>query len=313
MTALSRILTLSLEDSERLERMARDIDSLRRSTILQTGKILAEAREVFRYSREDGGFTGWVETRLSMSVSTAYAIINAYENIGEEMAQSFTALAHSTILALGAPGVTDEVREQVKRRADGGERVSINEVHRLTDEAKSAKDALDVSEKERRRLLRQVSELSGKIQAASEYPTSIIVGEIDYEPWKQALVAIWRQAPMAVREWFWGEFKTAFSAPDSSSCVASNPLEPGALHDATDGEGHADNAGGNGAGRHAVGEEDRPEHPEIHHELGDMAAEAPATNGGAGNGGVEDDPEIPLGLIRDPALRESERERRAAG
>src|SRR5262249_43309362 len=52
---------------ERLETIARDIETTHTSAVLHIAAQLAEARDIFRYRRDEGGFGGWVETRLRYS------------------------------------------------------------------------------------------------------------------------------------------------------------------------------------------------------------------------------------------------------
>ena len=43
---------------------------------------LAEAHKLFLYKRDEGGFEGWVEQRLSMSRATAYELLSVHEQFG---------------------------------------------------------------------------------------------------------------------------------------------------------------------------------------------------------------------------------------
>jgi hypothetical protein len=43
---------------------------------------LVEAHKLFLYKRDEGGFEGWVEQRLSMSRATAYELLSVHEQFG---------------------------------------------------------------------------------------------------------------------------------------------------------------------------------------------------------------------------------------
>ena len=59
-------MTADLSDvtDDRLEVIAKEIESIQATAISEVAKRIAEAREIFRYRRDEGGFAGWVETRL---------------------------------------------------------------------------------------------------------------------------------------------------------------------------------------------------------------------------------------------------------
>jgi hypothetical protein len=45
---------------------------------------LAEVRRRHLYRRDEGGFQGWVESRLSMSRRTAYNLLDVHNQLGGE-------------------------------------------------------------------------------------------------------------------------------------------------------------------------------------------------------------------------------------
>src|SRR6478736_6125097 len=67
---------------DRLEAIAKDIESAMKSATLHVGRLLFEARAIFRYRRDEGGFAGWIEARLNLVRSTAYNMLNVYERFG---------------------------------------------------------------------------------------------------------------------------------------------------------------------------------------------------------------------------------------
>src|SRR5262249_30168308 len=69
---------------ERLETIAKDIETTHTSAVLHIAARLAEAHNIFRYRRDEGGFSGWAETRLRYSRSTAYNLLSVHEQFGGE-------------------------------------------------------------------------------------------------------------------------------------------------------------------------------------------------------------------------------------
>src|SRR5262245_13931955 len=71
--------------SDRLETIAKCIESLTVKATLRVAAQIAEAHEIFRYRRDEGGFAGWVERRLGYSRQTAYNLLHVHERFnGQE-------------------------------------------------------------------------------------------------------------------------------------------------------------------------------------------------------------------------------------
>src|SRR5262249_38585168 len=88
---------------DRLEAIAKDIESLTETATLQVGAKLAEARGIFRYRRDEGGFAGWVKTRLGYSRQTAYNLVHVHERFGGQVSKGLDTLSRSILYLLAAP------------------------------------------------------------------------------------------------------------------------------------------------------------------------------------------------------------------
>lgn len=130
---------------ERLEAIAQAIESLQRSALMQIAERLAEAQEIFRYRRDEGGFGGWVESRLPFSRHTAYNLMKVREQFGEESVELFDRLAPTVLYALAAPSTPENVRSRVIEHAEAGERVTVKQVKELIAEAKPAARSLELT------------------------------------------------------------------------------------------------------------------------------------------------------------------------
>jgi hypothetical protein len=122
------VSTVALSDAEfadQLEAIAREIEQLHIKASLQIGERLAKAQDIFRYRRDEGGFTGWIEHRLKYSTSTAYRLIDAYKRFGNgECFPNWETLPVSALYLLAPPSVPQEAFNEVAARVEAGEKLS---------------------------------------------------------------------------------------------------------------------------------------------------------------------------------------------
>jgi len=121
---------------DRLEAIAKDIESLTETATLQVGAKLAEARGIFRYRRDEGGFAGWVKTRLGYSRQTAYNFVHVHERFGGQVSKGLDTLSRSILYLLAAPSTPEAAREEVTELAGKGENLSTAEVNDIVREHK---------------------------------------------------------------------------------------------------------------------------------------------------------------------------------
>jgi hypothetical protein len=133
--------TPTLSGEEKLEALAKEIEQLSTEASRQIAKRLVAARDHFRYRRDEGGFTGWLETRLGdrVSVATAYRLINAYERFGECFSLWET-LPASALYALAAPGTPEAAVKEVVDRVESGAKPSVADVKGTIGLAKGGKN-----------------------------------------------------------------------------------------------------------------------------------------------------------------------------
>jgi uncharacterized protein UPF0137/DUF3102 family protein len=125
-----------LPADDRLKAIVKEIQSLQATAILQIAERLAEAREIFRYQRDEGGFAGWVETHLNFSRSTAYNLLSIYERFGGEGIQYLDTFPASILYLLAAPSTPKEAVDEIVHRAQTGESVPVAEVKRTIERTK---------------------------------------------------------------------------------------------------------------------------------------------------------------------------------
>lgn len=132
---------------QRLEDIAKGIETVQATAIIKIGERLAEARDLFRYDRREGGFEGWCERRLKLSRSAAYRMISVYEQLSESVPTlgHFDDVTKEVLYALAAPSTPEEVRVEVKQLLIDGQKVTAADVKKLkeelaSDQAKAAKE-----------------------------------------------------------------------------------------------------------------------------------------------------------------------------
>ena len=132
---------LTYDDRRQLEEIAQDIERIERKAILQIAAKLAKARDVFRYRRAEGGFTGWITKRLRHSSATAYNVLNIYQRFGgDECFQTLEILPISALYLLAAPSTPDEAVKEIADRVKAGKQPSCAEVKETIERAKRKKN-----------------------------------------------------------------------------------------------------------------------------------------------------------------------------
>ena len=118
-----------------LEAIALDIESVQTTSILRIAKLVAEAREMFLYNRDEGGFTGWIEQRLNMSQRTAYNLLDVHEQFGDQSLQLLQTLPRKVLYLIARESTPEEARNEVIERAENGEHFTEAQVKEIVDEA----------------------------------------------------------------------------------------------------------------------------------------------------------------------------------
>lgn len=128
------------EAAKRLEDIAKSIETVQATAIIKIGEKLSEARDLFRYDRSEGGFTGWVERRLRMHERTAYRMIDVYERLGGSLDNypNIQDLSREALFQLAAPSTSQEVRDQVEQLLIDGHKVTAADVKRMKAELEAA-------------------------------------------------------------------------------------------------------------------------------------------------------------------------------
>ena len=119
-----------------LEDIAKAIEQLQRAAIFKIAEHLAEAQGIFRYRRDEGGFRGWVETRLRFSRQTAYSLLHVRERFGGQSVKYLDTFPATVLYLLTAPSTPEQARDEIIARAEAGEKLPVAEVKRTISAAK---------------------------------------------------------------------------------------------------------------------------------------------------------------------------------
>lgn len=130
------VMQLADDSERRLESIATDIEFLQATAVLRVAERLADAREIFRYRRDEGGFTGWVEARLKFSQSTAYKLLDVHERFGKQCFHIVETLPRSVLYLLAAPSTPGEAIDAVLDLAANGEKLTHAKVKDMIAQAK---------------------------------------------------------------------------------------------------------------------------------------------------------------------------------
>jgi hypothetical protein len=158
---------LPAEASSRLEEIAREIDDIREQGVFLIGERLVEALKIYRYNRAEGGFRGWVEARLRMSLRVAYRRISACEAFAKE---SVPLVAHfpAQLLCDLATDVATPVREEVVARLSAGDEMAPSEIKRRLREVREAAMRERMSDKKKRLERRRQRDTKRRAERAVE-------------------------------------------------------------------------------------------------------------------------------------------------
>ena len=124
---------------DRLELIATEIEKLQTTALLHIAERLNEARDIFRYRRDEGGFAGWVESRLRWSRQTAYNLLHVHEQFAGQCVKNLDSFPASVLYLVAAPTTPKSAREEVLKRAEAGEPLSITETKQIVAKHKAGK------------------------------------------------------------------------------------------------------------------------------------------------------------------------------
>lgn len=139
---------LTVDNAGRLEAIAVEIEAIQGVALLKIGERLMEARDLFKYDRDEGGFIGWIDARLKISKPTAYRMIDVFRSFGAANASHVETLSKSVLYALAGPSTPEPVREEAMRRVEAGEPVNLDTVMNLKRQLVDAKDQAKVAKQD---------------------------------------------------------------------------------------------------------------------------------------------------------------------
>lgn len=135
---------------QQIEQHAQNIERIQGNAILEIGRELKLAQELFRFKRDEGGFTGWLAARLPhINQRAAYRAIQRYEGVEEfDEFVKLSGAAQDEVVSAGP-----DVKAIIAGRVEAGEVFTAAQVKAIKDaaakEADEFKAKLEAAEKEK--------------------------------------------------------------------------------------------------------------------------------------------------------------------
>lgn len=173
---MNEIVQLDLTTvDDQLELHALNVERVQRDAIFEIGRELAGAQQIFRYRKDEGGFTGWLARRLPhIPQMSAYRAIEIAKGIDPEM---FTQWVNMSPRALAEVAKTEpDVQAIIAARVEAGEIFTAAKVRELN--AKAATDALTGAQAEADQLRQQLADLRDRL-ASKESDAGGLQDEVD--------------------------------------------------------------------------------------------------------------------------------------
>lgn len=137
MTTTTDITDVATVDQQ-IEQHALRIEHIQREAVFEMGRELAAARDLFKYDRREGGFEGWLDSRLGTSRRAAYRMIEIFEGIKEECATLGT-LSQGALLETAK--AEPDIQSLIAERVAAGEVFTAAQVKEF--KAAAAQEAID--------------------------------------------------------------------------------------------------------------------------------------------------------------------------
>lgn len=138
---------------QQLEQHAASIERIQRDAVYEIGRELAAAQELFRYRKDEGGFTGWLANRLPhIAQRSAYQAISIFKGIDPELLAQCANIP-PRVMAEVAKAEPD-VQALIAERVEAGEIFTAAKVKEIRQEA--AREARAESERAVEGLRREI-------------------------------------------------------------------------------------------------------------------------------------------------------------
>lgn len=119
---------------QQIEQHAQNVERVQRDAIFEIGRELAGAQDKFRYSRIEGGFTGWLERRLPhITETTAYRLIAIFKNVDPRMFVDSTNISEFALSEVAK--IEPDIQALIAERVAAGDIFTAEAVKQLREEA----------------------------------------------------------------------------------------------------------------------------------------------------------------------------------
>lgn len=139
MTTTADITDVATVDQQ-IEQHAQNVERIQRNAFFEIGKELWQAKEAFKYSRNEGGFSGWLSRRLPhIAVRSADKMIELASSVDEEMLANLANFSFAAQLEYAK--AEPDTQAIIAERVAAGEVFTAAQVKEL--KAAAAQEAID--------------------------------------------------------------------------------------------------------------------------------------------------------------------------
>ncbi|MDH1268941.1 hypothetical protein N5C81_15050 [Rhizobium pusense] len=148
---------------QQIELLAKDYELVDQIQSMRKGEILCGIRDLHSYKRDEGGFEGFVESRLSISRATAYNHIQMHEKLSESV-QRARHISDRAKLQIAA--AEPDIRAIIEERVAAGEVFTAAQVKDIRQ--KAAEEAVDQINADADAARRDLEKLRSELTAKDE-------------------------------------------------------------------------------------------------------------------------------------------------
>ncbi|QPB21338.1 hypothetical protein [Rhizobium sp. 007] len=111
--------TFTAAVDQQLGHHAQNVERIQLDAIFEIGRELATAQELFKYRRDEGGFTGWLGTRLpQIQVRSAYKAIQIWQGIDADLLAILANISEAGLLEVAK--AEPDIQALIARRVEAG-------------------------------------------------------------------------------------------------------------------------------------------------------------------------------------------------
>jgi hypothetical protein len=133
------------DTAAQLEAIAQKIEGIEGAALFEIATLAAEAHALFRYNHDEGGYAGWMGSRLGIRRSNAYRLLDVHKRFGSESVPNLGHIGRSAVFLLAAPSTPQSAREEVINQVKAGQKPSYTAVAAIVARHKAGPEVSDAA------------------------------------------------------------------------------------------------------------------------------------------------------------------------